>query len=116
MRRFARHAPLHLAMQHDGRRARLVVRGEVDIANADVLEEQLLAAEAVSGDELIVDLSDVTFMDVAGARVLVQAAAAAAEGSRQIRVEPSRPVGRLLSVLGAERLAGLVVVETAVAA
>ena len=116
MRRFDRHAPLHLAKQHDGRHARLAVRGEIDIANADLLEEQLLAAEGLSGDELIVDLSGVTFIDVAGARVLVLAAARAAEASRQIRVEPSPPVARLLSLLGAERQAGLAVAEPAVAA
>lgn len=101
-------------MQCEGACARLTVRGEVDLSNADLLEEQLLAAEPLAG-ELIVDLNDVPFMDVAGARVLALAAARAADNSRQIRVVPSAPVRRLLSALGPQRLAGLVVVDPAVA-
>ena len=91
------------------------MRGEVDLSNADVFEEQLLAAEHAAGDELIVDLTNVPFMDVAGARVLARAAASAADSFRQIRVEPSAPVRRLLSVLGPERMAGLVVDDPAIA-
>src|SRR5215211_837340 len=116
MRRFDRQGPLRSAIQRDGACARLTMRGEVDLTNADLFEEQILAAERLAGDELIVDLNNVPFMDVAGARVLARAAARAADNLRQIRVEPSAPVRRLLSALGPVRLAGLVVDDPAVAA
>ena len=48
----------------------VVVAGEVDISNHDVLRSALQAASA-DGDFFVVDLSALTFLDVSGARALL---------------------------------------------
>lgn len=51
-------------------RTRLVVRGEIDIQSAPQLDEAL---SNTAGDAVVLDLSDVTFIDSSGLRVLVMA-------------------------------------------
>ena len=60
-------------------RARLVASGELDVASVPVLREALERHRATRG-ELVVDLSDVTFIDSAGLRLLIQAHRDAARG------------------------------------
>lgn len=51
-------------------RVRLVVRGEIDIQSAPELDEALSNTD---GDTVLLDLSEVTFIDSSGLRVLVMA-------------------------------------------
>jgi anti-sigma B factor antagonist len=51
----------------------VVVRGEVDLYTAPQVWETIDAAMAGSPDELVIDLSDVTFLDSSGLSVLVRA-------------------------------------------
>lgn len=77
------------------------VAGEVDVTNADQLEAHLLRAYRDRGAPLVVDLSAVTFMDLAGVDALLHVdARMIADGARRgIRVRcVSRPVARVMSV------------------
>jgi anti-sigma B factor antagonist len=83
----------------DGR-VRLVVEGELDVASAWRLEAQLseLARRRAS---VLLDLTAVTFVDSAGARVLWKAATEARAGGWIVELTPP-PVeaGRALALTG----------------
>jgi len=74
------------------------VAGEVDLANAPELDEQLVTAMAQAPSHLIVDLSDVTFMDSTGLGVLVRALKRSRE--QEIRLDLIVTNERVLKVLG----------------
>jgi anti-sigma B factor antagonist len=80
----------------------LRVRGELDLACAALLERRLERVLA-DGDELIVlEMSEVTFMDSTGLRtLLVGAERCRAAGSELLLGEVSRQVQRLLEISGA---------------
>jgi anti-sigma B factor antagonist len=67
--------------------------GEIDMSNADRLATRL-TTEREKGSELTLDLSEVTFMDSSGLKVLLDLSR-----SRQVRIiQPSDSVSRLLRV------------------
>lgn len=53
-----------------GRVATVTLAGELDITNAPVLAERLLKVTGAHPERLVLDLSGLAFMDVAGARML----------------------------------------------
>jgi anti-anti-sigma factor len=69
------------------------VAGEIDISNVDALR-----AAIVEGNAIFVDLSDVTFMDSFGARLLVEL-----HGRHACWfVRPSKNVARVMQILGVD--------------
>jgi anti-sigma B factor antagonist len=83
--------------------ATLTVTGEIDIATAAQLEEQL-SALASAGDALVADLTQVTFIDAAGLRVLGRAAAQAATNGLTLRVACGQDhILRLFQLTGLDR-------------
>jgi anti-anti-sigma factor len=50
-----------------------VVRGEIDLATAPVLDRELEGAVARGPDRVVVDMSGVTFLDSSGCHALVRA-------------------------------------------
>ena len=78
----------------------VTVRGEVDLATADRLWtelEPLLSAEAV----VVLDGTEITFLDSSGLRVLLQAGnRAAADGAAFRLVAPQPAVQRVLELAG----------------
>jgi anti-sigma B factor antagonist len=70
---------LTVAQDERGSR-RLVLRGELDLATAP----RLVQALAATGDDVVLDLRDLTFMDSTGVRVLLEAAEGAGPGLRMI--------------------------------
>lgn len=85
----------------NGSRQEVVVHGEIDITSAPALDEAL---SGMHGDSVVVDLSQVTFIDSTGLRVLVMARTRLeADGSRLVlRAADDSPVVRTM------RLAGLI--------
>ena len=78
----------------------VVVAGEVDISNHDVLRSALQAASA-GVDSLVVDLSALTFLDVSGARALLAGTAVHRRGGGRVRLSGAAPqVQRALQVSG----------------
>ena len=87
-----------------GNSAVVSLRGEIDVANHDELRAALLAARA-SATELIIELSDVDFIDWTAAAIVVGAVnEVRARGGRIELVEPSPQVRRLFRVMGLDEL------------
>jgi anti-sigma B factor antagonist len=100
----------------DGDAVRLEVRGQLDMSTAWMLDRDLRFAEAFAPRALRVDVSRVTFIGVAGLRVLVAAANRAWHTGAELRLlAPSQPVWRLLAALGEYQIRGLAI-ETPAAA
>jgi anti-sigma B factor antagonist len=100
----------------DGDAIRLEVSGQLDMSTAWMLDRDLRFAEAVAPGTLRVDVSRVTFIGVAGLRVLVAAANRAWRVGAELQLlAPSQPVWRLLAALGEYQIRGLAI-ETAAAA
>jgi anti-anti-sigma factor len=75
-------------------------RGEVDLATMAAFEQTL--ERGIDADrDLVVDLSELTFIDAAGLRALAAAADHLRRGGRRLRlVRPTRGLGRLLHLVG----------------
>jgi anti-anti-sigma factor len=82
--------------------ARASVVGEVDMATAYALHDELLSVLSAQTPDLFdVDLAGVTFMDCTGLGVLVALRRAAAQAGCQLRVTNPQPiVRRVLEVTG----------------
>lgn len=64
---------LQLATRHEGAVAVVSVMGEVDVFSAPGLDSELDALIAAGSPRLVVDLSEVAFLDSTGLGVLVKA-------------------------------------------
>lgn len=79
----------------------VTVSGEVDVSNADQLRSAIDACLGEGAPAVVVDLSEVPYIDSTGIGVLVGAAHHAAE--KNVRFEVARPqknVARVLGLLG----------------
>jgi anti-anti-sigma factor len=85
----------------DARGERVIrLRGELDIESAPDLERVLLRSRP-AGQRVVVDLSELKFMDSTGLRVLLRARAAAEEGRWQINLRNVPPtIRRLFDMTG----------------
>jgi anti-anti-sigma factor len=90
---------LHAARRDDTCLFRLT--GEFDLSNAWKVRDALLAAIRHEERDIVVDLTDVTFMDAQLVRVLVNARAAAVRSEVAfVVVPPSEPgVGRVAELI-----------------
>jgi anti-anti-sigma factor len=68
----------------------LVLRGDLDLAGAAVVERALAEAEESRPAALVLDLREVTFMDSSGLRVLIVAAQRAEEDARRFALVPGK--------------------------
>ena len=93
----------------DGR-AVVVIRGELDLATAPDLEAAI-KSRLDDGQDVVVDLRELEFMDSTGLRVLV-AAHGRVEGTQQrfliVRPLPGASIERILAVAGVERVLDLI--------
>ena len=93
----------------DGR-AVVVIRGELDLATAPDLEAAI-QGPLDDGQDVVVDLRELDFMDSTGLRVLV-AAHGRVEGTEQrfliVRPLPGASIERILAVAGVERVLDLI--------
>jgi anti-anti-sigma factor len=90
----------------------LVLRGEVDIANVDVLAATLAAAlgAAMSSrrDVVWLDLAGVGFLGVSACRTIAEESAAFRDGGGRVRLAGSPPgVQRVLTLVGLPAMPGL---------
>lgn len=82
--------------ERDGDAFTIVPTGELDMATAPLLEAALLQVEASDAPRLVVDLSELTFIDSTGVRLLVRTVARTRPGSE--RIELLRPTAGTLRV------------------
>jgi anti-anti-sigma factor len=71
-----------------GRTAVIALSGELDLAGAAALEDELGRLEAGPLDAIVLDLRDVTFMDSSGLRVIAVANQRAQERGRRLALVP----------------------------
>jgi len=75
---------LRIHASRDSGQVVLALEGELDLASAPKLEEELQRAEAENPSLLRIDLSGLTFMDSTGMRTLLLAQRRAQEGERRL--------------------------------
>jgi anti-sigma B factor antagonist len=83
----------------------LHVRGEVDVASAPVFHASLHELIGRDADAVVVDLSQVSFIDSTGLGVLVSAETQVRETGRSIRLVVTHPqIMRLLELTGLDEV------------
>lgn len=68
-------------------RIRVYVTGELDLATAPLLEQPLTNALEAGFDKLVLDLTDLTFIDSSGLRLVIQTHRKAADIDASLTVE-----------------------------
>ena len=87
----------------------LQVAGEIDLATAEALRTAL--EDAVSTDpRVVVDMAGVTFLDVTGLRVVLQAAASR-NGAGPLTLLNAPRITWLLELVGLSELSSIVITE-----
>jgi len=92
-----------LAVRTAGRDSGLVVAavGDLDASTVEVLDEAIRQAEGADAQEIVVDLSGLTFMDSSGLRAILQAHARSQADSNRLRlVRGPRRVQRVFELTG----------------
>ena len=91
----------------DGESTHIWVSGEIDLANAAAIEEQICAAISSNPTSVSVDLTELTYMDSAGMRVLYRLASRlrALRIVLELIVPLSSPTRRLIELSGFESIA-----------
>jgi len=80
----------------------LRVSGELDLASVPRLEDVL---ETVSADPTVIDLSECTFLDSSGVRVLAAAGRKLSEAGRRFAIVTSNPgLLRVLEITGVDTM------------
>ena len=81
----------------------VLVAGELDVATVQRVEDELRAIEATDVEQIILDLSGLTFMDSSGVHLIARAAARCTISATRLRLRPGPPhVQRVLALAGAD--------------
>lgn len=95
----AGHLTLHSA--RDGAVHTIRLEGELDIANADDVERELLKAEATDALSIVLDLSTLRFIDSTGVRLLLSASARSRrDANRLVLLRGPEAVQRVFELTG----------------
>src|SRR5438046_10303743 len=79
---------------------RLMLRGEVDMSGVLETESAVRAAAELTHGRLVIDLTELTFVDVFGARTLLRVADEALSDDREVVIaNPNRHVWRLFELI-----------------
>lgn len=92
--------PLSVLCRWDGRTATVTVCGEVDFATASILSSQLDEVISQEPDRLIIDLSQMSFIDAAGLRVIIRARHALPPQCQLTLRSPGRMARTVIEVTG----------------
>jgi anti-sigma B factor antagonist len=85
----------------DGKTHLLKLSGELDLASYDALDEELRRIEATDASRIVIDLSQLTFLDSVGVRLLVEADARSRSDSNRLQLIPGGDrVQRVLQLTG----------------
>jgi anti-sigma B factor antagonist len=91
--------PLEVTIEHDGSTPRVVLAGELDLATADQLEDELKRVESSEPPKLVLDLRKLEFMDSTGLRAVIAADSRARErGGKVVIVRPPEEVDRVFRI------------------
>ncbi len=93
--------PLRVKVKRDGRTVIVAVSGELDIASAPALTERAGRALEIPAEQVVLDLSGLTFIDCAGGRALTALISAAPPGCPLVMRGVSHRVRKVLAILEA---------------
>ena len=95
---------LGISIEREGEALVAIPEGEVDVASASRLRDELLGALESRPPLLVVDLSQVTFLDSTGLAALVAVYRRASEQETAFALAaPTRIAGKVLSITGLDR-------------
>lgn len=87
----------------NGKTHLLELSGDLDLASYETLDDELRRIEATDASRIVIDLSQLTFLDSAGIRLLVEADARSRSDSNRLRLIPGdHRVQRILQLCGLE--------------
>jgi anti-anti-sigma factor len=96
--------PLEIGTQSDGESVRLLLHGELDRTSAWALSAAAIRAQRSGAARLVIDLSDLTFIDAGGLRTLADVARRSRRMREGLVIEhPQPPVARVLHLTGLDR-------------
>jgi anti-sigma B factor antagonist len=79
----------------------IVLTGEIDAHTAGSVRDELLRVRVPAAGDLRVDLSNVTFIDSSGLRIILEVhQEMQRNGRRLVLLDPSKPVARLVEIAG----------------
>ncbi len=91
--------PFCVDVELDGDAPVVAVRGELDLYSADMLEHEVVGLHGAGHDCVVVDLSEVVFIDSTGLRVLIGLHRSAESDGRRITLVPGpRQVQRIFEL------------------
>lgn len=91
--------------QHDSRSACMFLRGELDLGSAEILSDALTAVEIAGSDPLVIDMTQVRFLDCSGLSVLLGAYNRACRDDRDLFITNAQPaVRRIFTLTGCKHL------------
>jgi anti-sigma B factor antagonist len=94
--------PLRIRRARDELGVVLELGGELDLASAPALERELSEIEHEKPGRILIDLSDVSFMDSTGLALMLRAQQSAQTNGHQLCLRPGSPqVQRLFEITGA---------------
>ncbi|MBA3745998.1 MAG: STAS domain-containing protein [Solirubrobacterales bacterium] len=78
--------------------------GELDVATAQRVEDELQAVEATNVKQIILDLAGLTFMDTSGVHLIGRVRARCETRAQRLRLLPGQPhIQRVLALAGTDR-------------
>jgi anti-anti-sigma factor len=96
---------LDLSVHPDREVVRVMPRGEIDLANRDLLDDQLRELWASGWRHVVLDLSGVTFLDSSGLQVLATHHRRATGAALRFSIaDASPPVLQVLSLTGLDQV------------
>jgi anti-anti-sigma factor len=93
--------PFNIEIIERDRTLILVVEGELDLATAGFLDEELARAKATDASRIVIDLARVEFIDSSGLHVLIKHACSDNGCGRVWLTKGSRQAQRLFEITGA---------------
>jgi anti-sigma B factor antagonist len=94
-----------MSSEREGDIHTIALTGELDLANAPMVEDELTRVEGSDAVAIIVDLSGLTFIDSTGIRLLVSAQARArSDAGRLTLLRGQAPVQRVFELSGVAEL------------
>ena len=91
---------LLLEVERRGPAATVSVRGELDASTAPDLADLCCSVHADGARDLVIDLTETSFLDSSGLRALIGAHRLFSEGGNLALAHASEPVRRLLEITG----------------
>jgi anti-sigma B factor antagonist len=91
-----------VTMRSSSPAVQIAISGEVDLENAEIVEDQLAAAIDNQAASVTIDVSDLTYLDSAGLRLMFALAARleVLQIDLTIQAPPSSPARRVLELTG----------------